>query len=119
MATTRNLEERIRELAEELSREFGQIEEQPGECLMSQVEEFATRLGDALASRVMEQELSSREVETDRQCPVCQRPGRLKRRRTRVVQTRRGTIEIREPEFYCSHCRKSFFPGVETTGDVA
>lgn len=117
MATTGSIEQRIRELAEELSREFGQIEERDDACLMSDVEDFAAQIGDALASRLMEQELQSREAEDDRECPCCQKPGRLKRRRTRSVQTRRGVIEIAEPEYYCGRCRKSFFPGVETPGN--
>jgi hypothetical protein len=119
MAATTNLEQRIRELAVELSREFGQVEEQDGECLMTQVEDFAAQIGDALAARIMEQELAARESEEDRDCPCCQKPGYLKRRRKRGVQTKRGAIEIAEPEFYCGRCRKSFFPGVEETGDDA
>ena len=119
MATTGRMEQRIREFAEELSREFGQVEERDGECLMSDVEDFAAQIGDALASRLMEQELHSREAADDRDCPCCQKPGRLRRKRTRSVQTRRGTIEITEPEYYCGRCRKSFFPGVETFGDDA
>jgi ubiquinone biosynthesis protein UbiJ len=62
MATSRNLRQRIRELAEELAREFGQIEEEEGECLMSRVEDFAAQIGDAVAARLMEQELGSREI---------------------------------------------------------
>ena len=119
MAITPNLEQRIRALAEELSGEFGQIEEQDGECLMTQVEDFAAQIGDAVAARIMEQELASREAEHDRNCPCCHKPGHLKRRRRRTVQTKRGAIEIAEPEFYCGRCRKSFFPGVEETGDDA
>lgn len=118
MATTRNLAERIRELAEELSQEFGQIEERDGECLMTDVEDFAAEIGDALATRVMERELESREKIGDAICPCCEAPGKV-RRRKRTVQTKRGTIEIEEPEFYCGRCRKSFFPGVEKTGDDA
>lgn len=119
MATTGDLEQRIRELAEELSREFGQVEEQEGECLMTQVEDFAAEIGDAVAARLMERELCSRESERDRICPCCQKPGHLKRRRKRSVQTKRGTIELVEPEYYCGRCRKSFFPGVEETGHDA
>ena len=119
MATTSDLERRISELAEELSREFGQLEEREGECLMSGVEDFAAEIGDALAARLMERELSSRESESDRNCPCCHKPGQLKRRRKRTVQTKRGTIELVEPEYYCGRCRKSFFPAVEETGDDA
>lgn len=117
MATTPKLAQRIRELAEELSQEFGQIEERDGECLMIDVEDFAAEIGDALATRLMEQELASRESTQDATCPCCQKEGKLRRRRERTVQTKRGMIEIEEPEFYCGRCRKSFFPGVEKTGD--
>lgn len=119
MVTRGNLGQRISELAEELSREFGQVEERDGECLMTRVEDFAAEIGDAVAARLMERELSSRESESDRNCPCCQKPGHLKRRRKRSVQTKRGTIELVEPEYYCGGCRKSFFPGVEETGDDA
>lgn len=119
MATKADLERRIREFAEELSQEFGQLEERDGECLMTQVEDFGAEIGDALAARLMEQELAPREAESDRECPCCQKPGRLKRRRKRSVLTKRGAIEIVEPEFYCGRCRKSFFPSVEATGDDA
>lgn len=119
MATSSDLEQRISELAEELSREFGQVEERDGECLMSQVEDFAAEIGDTVAARLMERELSSRNSESDRICPCCQKPGHLKRRRKRLVQTKRGTIELVEPEYYCGGCRKSFFPDVEETGDDA
>ena len=119
MATNSDLEQRISGLAEELSKEFGQLEEREGECLMTQVEDFAAEIGDAVAARLMERELSSRESERDRTCPCCQKPGYLKRRRERSVQTKRGTIELVEPEYYCGRCRKSFFPAVEETGDDA
>ena len=62
MATTPDLKQRIREMAKELSREFGQVEERDGECLMSRMEDFAAEIGDAVAARLMEQELSSRET---------------------------------------------------------
>lgn len=117
MATSPDLAQRIRELAEELSQEFGQIEERAGECLMTDVEDFAAEIGDALATRLMERELASRESSGDAACPCCQKEGKLRRRRERTVQTKRGLIEIKEPEFYCGRCRKSFFPGVEETGD--
>jgi len=117
MATSFVLQQRIRELAEELSREFGQVEEQDGECLMSRVEDFAAEIGDAVAARLMEQELCSREADGEQTCPCCGRAGSLKRRRKRTVQTKRGEIELVEPEFYCGRCRRSFFPGVEETGN--
>lgn len=119
MATTPKLAERIRELAEELSREFGQIEERDGECLMTGVEDFAAEIGDTLAARMMEQELASREKVQDAICPCCEKQGKLRRRRKRTVQTKRGMVDIEEPEFYCGRCRKSFFPGVEEIGDDA
>ena len=119
MATSADLERRIRELAEELSREFGQVEERDGECLMTDVEDFAAEIGDALAARLMERELVTRETENDLNCPCCQKPGHLKRHRKRSVLTKRGAIEISEPEFYCGRCRKSFFPSVEETGDAS
>ena len=117
MATSPEMERRIHEFARELAEEFGGIEEREGECLMSSVEDFAAEIGDALAGRVMERELDSRWNEEDQCCPCCQRTGRMKRMRSRSLQTKRGVIEITEPEFYCSRCRKSFFPDVQEIGD--
>lgn len=117
MASSAKLERRISELAAGLSEEFGGLEEREGECLMSRVEDFAAEIGDAVAGRLMERELDSRWNEQDRSCPCCHATGRLKRMRSRSLQTKRGVIEITEPEFTCSRCRKSFFPDVQETGD--
>lgn len=119
MATNPRLEQRIADMARQLSEEFGQIEEEPGECLMTQIEDFGAQLGDAVATRIMEQELEGRRTTGDAKCPHCNKLGRAKGDRKRPVLTKRGSIEINEPEFYCSSCRRSFFPGVQEAGDDA
>tara|TARA_B100000686_G_scaffold289995_1_gene317106 strand:+ start:128 stop:490 length:363 start_codon:yes stop_codon:yes gene_type:complete len=114
MATSAGLEQRIREIAEELAREFGGIEEEENSCLMTRVEDFAAEIGDSVAGRVMERELENRDKEQDVVCPCCKQPGHVKRHRKRTIETKRGPIEIIEAEYYCKPCRRSFFPSVET-----
>lgn len=117
MATNADLEQRIREIAADLAREFEGIEEEQNSCLMTRIEDLASEIGDSLAGRLMEQRLESRDDEDVLCCPYCEKPSRLKGRRKRAVETKRGPIEITEPEYYCRRCRKAFFPSLQTTGD--
>lgn len=120
MTTTTGLRERIEAFAGELREEFGEIDAAGYDCLFSAIEDLAANLGDELArSLIVQQATEKREARAEECCPSCQRPGRWKGQRPRRLQTRRGEIEIHEPEYYCSACRKSFFPGEQTVGDRA
>lgn len=120
MTTTTGLRERIEAFAEELREEFGEIDGAGYDCLFSAIEDLAAEVGDELARSLITQQAAEKsEARAEACCPSCQRPGRWKGQRSHRLQTRRGEVEIREPEYYCSACRKSFFPGVQTVGDGA
>lgn len=118
MATRDDLKRRINEMAEELTKEFGKLEKSDSSCLMTDIEDFGAELGDALAAEMMKLQLESKASAAE-VCPCCSQHGSLKKRRERIVQTRRGDVLLDEPEYYCKHCRKSFFPGIERTRDFA
>ncbi len=119
MAGSTDLERRIDEFVRELAEEFGELPESD-EPLITQIEDRAIEIGDAVMAKMMERGLQPR-LSTDGQecCPTCGQLGHRKGNRGRLLQTRRGTVRIEEPEYYCSACRKSFFPDVQTAGDRA
>jgi uncharacterized protein YbaR (Trm112 family) len=49
-------------------------------------------------------------------CPGCQQPLACDDTNERVLDTRAGEAEWAEPEGYCRHCRRSFFPSVQEPG---
>jgi len=117
MANSTELGCRIDEFVRELAEEFGELPESD-EPLMTRIEDWAIEIGDAVMTRAVERKLESR-LPTDNQecCPTCGRPGHRKGSRGRLLQTRRGKVRLEEAEYYCSGCRKSFFPAVQAAGD--
>ncbi len=117
MTSSTELGCRIDEFVRELEEEFGQLPES-NEPLMTRIEDWAIEIGDAVMTRAVERKLESGSS-TDSQecCPTCGRPGHRKGNRGRLLQTRRGKVHLDEPEYYCSACRKSFFPDKQVAGD--
>ncbi len=117
MASSTKLGRRIDEFARELAEEFGELPKSD-DPLITQIEDRAIEIGDAVMAKIMERGLQPRSS-TDSQecCPTCGRPGHRKGNRGRLLQTRRGKVRLEEPEYYCSGCRKSFFPDVQAAGD--
>ncbi len=116
MASSTKFGRRMDEFMRELAEEFGELPESD-EPLITQIEDWAIEIGDAVMAKVMQQKLGSRRLsDVEPCCPTCERPGRYKGNRRRLVQTRRGEVHLEEAEYYCSGCRKSFFPDVEATG---
>jgi hypothetical protein len=117
MANSTKLQRRIDEFVRELAEEFGELPESD-EPLMTQIEDWATEIGDAVMINAVQRKLESA-VLTDKQecCPTCGRPGCRKGNRGRLLQTRRGKARLEDVEYYCSACRKSFFPDLQTAGD--
>jgi len=117
MANNTELGRRIDEFVREMAEEFWEFPESE-EPLITQIEERAIEIGDAVMAKIMERGLSPRSSPARQQCcPTCGRPGHCKGARDRLLQTRRGTVRLEEPEYYCSGCRKSFFPDEQAVGD--
>jgi hypothetical protein len=123
MELTDQVRERVRAFAHEMREEFGPLGAADAACLLEAAEDWGVLLGDELARAVTEQELpaaaDTADSAVEAACPKCQRLGRWKGPRKRRVETRRGAIHVSEPEYYCHHCRRSFFPSDARVGDGA
>jgi len=116
MASRTELGRRIEEFVGELAEEFGELPESD-EPLMTQIEDWAIEIGDAVMAGAVQRKLQSRlPTGGEECCPACGRLGYHKGNRERVLQTRRGEVRLEEAEYYCSRCRKSFFPAEQTAG---
>ncbi len=120
METSDRLRRRLDEIADQLREEFGAVPLGEHGCLLEAVEDWAVEVSDELARRVMTKQVSpeSRGVE-ESHCPQCHQMARWKGQRKRRIQTRRGLIQVSEPEYYCQRCRRSFFPADANIGDGA
>ena len=116
MVDRTELERRIDAFVQELEEEFGDLPESE-EPLMTRIEDWAVEIGDAVMVKATERKLQSRSTDNDQECcPTCGKPGRRKGNHRRLMQTRRGKVPLEEVEYYCSVCRKSFFPDKQTAG---
>lgn len=114
MATSAELQRRIEEFVESLESEFGPIAQGSHNCLLSAIEDFGVQVGDEVAKTIAQkkasQQIIQQEPDAECCCPVCHSPGEFKGQRKRLLDGRRGKLRISEPEYFCSKCRKSFFP---------
>lgn len=111
MVTSPELQSRIDAFAASLQEEFGEIPQGEHDCLLSAIEDFGVQIGDAVARSVSEIKASDQlKGAAEECCPVCCSPGEFKGERKRLLDGRRGKLKIKEPEYFCSKCRKSFFP---------
>lgn len=116
MTIDTDMKHRIEEFVRELEDEFGELPESD-EPLITQIEDWAIAIGDAVMSGAMKRKLESQPTDNGGNCPTCGRSGLRKGHRRRTLQTRRGDVPVEEIECYCSHCRKSFFPSVQAVGN--
>jgi hypothetical protein len=110
MATNRQIRERIEELARQLAEEMGEIGEDEGDCWLDAIENRAIEIGDALTAAVIQQRAQQPPVCDEASCPGCGELGRYRGNRQRELISRRGPVNLAEPEYYCPGCRKAFFP---------
>lgn len=113
MATSAELQRRIDEFVESLHEEFGsQIHQGDHDCLLSAIEDFGVQVGDAVAKSVAEVEAAAHVSRAAHSacCPDCSSPGEFEQERKRLLDGRRGKLRISDQEYFCSKCRKSFFP---------
>lgn len=110
MATTEEFRERVRSMSKQLCEEIGEISVSEEECWLAVVEEVAAEMGDAMATGLIEGQSAAQTHKTEADCPKCGKRCCQRGSRERELITRRGPATIFEPEFYCTCCRKSFFP---------
>jgi hypothetical protein len=114
MATSSELQRRIEEFVESLESEFGPVAQGKHNCLLSAIEDFGVQVGDEVAKTIAQKKAAKQIVQeeptSDCCCPVCSSPGQFSGERKRLLDGRRGKLRISEPEYFCSKCRKSFFP---------
>jgi hypothetical protein len=110
MATSRQIRERIAEMARQLAEEMGEVDEEDGDCWLDAIENRAIEIGDALTAALVRQRSQHHPVADEATCPSCGQLGRYRGSRERELISRRGPICLAEPEYYCPACRKAFFP---------
>lgn len=112
MAVTQEMQERIATFARELAEELGEVDDSNALSWLDAIETQAVEIGDAISTELLERraaELPTADQESI--CSKCGKLGRYRGRRERELIGRRGPVTIRESEYYCPCCRKSFFPG--------
>jgi hypothetical protein len=113
-------EEWLRQAEQAYERVFGRhdrLGEGPRPTSFSEIEEEAVREGNQLARWLLESKISTHVDascchEEGCKCPFCGKPAKRKRegRKTREVHARPGIVSFGRCEYYCGHCRRSFFP---------
>jgi len=118
MEISEGLRMRLDRMAAELREEFGPLTAGENGCLLEVAEDWAVLVGDHLSRQVLTEQVTvTQESAAESVCPQCQQLGRSKGHRKRRVETRRGAVHVNEPEYYCSRCRRSFFPDDARAGD--
>jgi hypothetical protein len=87
----------------------------------SDLEEVAVQVGRAISQQMLDQALQRQSAEAapveDQVCPTCQGPLKEGEPEPRIVKTRVGDAEWKEPSTTCPRCRRAFFPSIEASGD--
>ena len=112
------MDDRIRERIEGFVRQLVQEEKatlRQARTLLD-IEEQAIEIGDEIARRLANADLSERADEAFQQerfaCPDCGRESPVEDDpEPLILQGRRGEIEYAEPRCHCRSCRRDFFPG--------
>lgn len=107
---------RLNELAEEMASILGGSRNSDGQAkTFAELEDECIEATDLLAAATLQLRVQDTPSPEDNcQCPSCRRSCQRKcEDEPRVLQTDRGEVQWLEPEYYCRHCRRSFFPSVE------
>jgi len=115
--TTAEFQLRLRELVGEYTEGQADPAAPEGVCLATVMEDAAMALGDGLTQDLLGRQWTASLAAAEQHvCPDCGARGLHKGERPRTLQTRRGQVEISEPELYCKQCRRSFFPSLGSSG---
>ena len=88
-----------------------------GPMTFSQIEELAVQEGQRVARFLLEKKLESEAAKhsqaEEASCPTCGKPAERKQedRERREIIARPGAVGIERRAYYCTRCRKTFFPG--------
>ena len=111
MARTTDFQDRIAAFARELAAEMGVVDDSDALSWLDAIESEALAISDAVHAELVKEKSGDRPPQAvESACPHCGKAGVFRGDRERELIGRRGPITIREPEHYCSCCRKSFFP---------
>jgi hypothetical protein len=122
MAISQKLHERIQAFAAELRQEvYGEAGAPQWGTTFTEIEDTGVEIGDAVTIAVVGQSLQQHATGggniANLACCLCGRRSEQDAVEPRIVRTRRGETQWLEPKGYCKHCRKAFFPAVESLGD--
>jgi hypothetical protein len=109
---------RVKAMVEQLAREHQQ--ELAAAGTLVDLEELTVEIGDEVGRQLCENELTSRSERAAKleqcECPKC---GMLCPRgepEPVVLQGLRGEVAFSQPSYFCSRCRRSFFPSGRSFG---
>jgi len=116
MTIEKKLQRRIEEISVQLCREmYGEDEGPPLGTRFSQIEDNAVAVADAISREVMQNLVARQSAQIPQAalpCPDCGGPcERIEENVGQKRLTRRGDVEWSEPQYHCTKCRRSFFPG--------
>jgi hypothetical protein len=86
------------------------------------VEGIAVALRNVLSERLLYHALTRQAQHADgrppdyQACPSCGGPLQPREPEPRLVHSRAGDAEWTEPHFFCSACRRAFFPSIQEPG---
>jgi hypothetical protein len=89
---------------------------------LTEIEDVLLALREALSETMLDDALARQAAARDKApaaaltCPGCQQPLACDDSNERILETGAGEAAWAEPEGYCRHCRRSFFPSVEEPG---
>jgi hypothetical protein len=92
----------------------------PRNTTFAEIENYGHQVGQVLA-RTVDEHLVQQHAEHFEQssaCPTCSVLVESNEdRRRRAMQTRDGTVSMKEPAFTCPTCHRAFFPSADRAGD--
>jgi hypothetical protein len=87
---------------------------------LTEIEDLFLALREALSEALLDDALARQAASHDKgpalTCPGCPQPLACAGTQERILETRAGEAAWAEPEGYCRHCRRSFFPSVPELG---
>ena len=116
----REIEELAQRLKTLLAEDFDDTDEQYK--TFDELETNAIAVGDEISRLLLEKSAAERGQKISAQkpdccCPDCQRECSFQEPEPRLLQTCRGEVTWLEGNYFCRHCRRSFFPYKQPLGN--